>query len=317
MSRIHEALKRAEQERAPQPHEPAIPPPALPSVKQPSILSGSAAEVPEPWTGTGSEAAVRAHADQFLRFDDIWNACTAATWTVNSAVSVFAGPAGSAGAEQFRTLRSRLYQLRDRMPLKTILVTSALASEGKTFVASNLAQALARQRGCKVLLIDGDLRSSGLHIGLGASSAPGLSDFLEGAVSDVAAIQKGLDDYLCFMPGGVKSEDPAELLTNGRFKLLLEKLAPVFDWVVIDSPPTLPVSDALTLADLCDGVICVVRAAYTDFESAQKSCQLVQQKGLLGVVLNCADNAPVYGGYDPQSHQMRRSDAMGVSSAVY
>jgi protein-tyrosine kinase len=303
MSRIHEALKRAEQERS-QPIEPSVPPAvpdASPSVapqresepaEAPVLVPSSPLESSSP-----SDSRVRSHADQFLRFEDIWDACTVVPWKVTSSRSVFAGNANSAAAEQFRTLRSRLYQVRDRTPLKTILVTSALVAEGKTFVASNLAQALAKQKGCKVLLVDADLRCSNLHASLGANSSPGLSDYLAGTSEASKIMQKGLDEYLCFIPGGAKFADPAELLANGRLKQLLVRIAPLFDWVIIDSPPALPVADSMLLADLSDGVVCVVRAAFTDLASAQKSCQQLQQKGLLGIVLNCADEAPSYGAY--------------------
>ncbi len=74
-------------------------------------------------------------------------------------------------------------------------------------------------------------------------------------------------------------------------------MGPVFDWVILDSPPTLPVADALTLAELCDGVLTVIRAAQTGFDSAQKSCQQLREKNLLGVALNCADEGASYGSY--------------------
>ena len=199
--------------------------------------------------------------------------------------------------EQFRTLRSRLYQIRDKQPLRSVLVTSSLPGEGKTFVANNLAHALARQQNCRVLLIDGDLRRPDLHTGLGAPSSPGLSEYLNGLAAELAVIQRGLPEYLCFIAGGTKTDNPAELLANGRLRSLLETIGPVFDWVIVDSPPTLPVSDALALADVCDGVLTVVRAAQTGFDSAQKSCQQLRDKNLLGVALNCADEGVSYGSY--------------------
>src|SRR5579885_1240859 len=189
MSRIHEALKRAEQERSrpanpsAQPAltpEPAEATPAVQQHSEPSEAQSLFQPVQPCEPAALSDSAVRSHAAQFPPFEDLWEACTAVPWRVTSSRSVFAGSANSAAAEQFRTLRSRLYQVRDRTPLKTILVTSALVAEGKTFVASNLAQALAKQKGCKVLLLDADLRCSNLHASLGANSSPGLSDYLAG-----------------------------------------------------------------------------------------------------------------------------------------
>jgi len=212
--------------------------------------------------------------------------------------NVFIDPAAPpAVREQFRTLRSRLYQVRDKQPLRSLLVTSSLPGEGKTFVANNLAHALARQQNCRVLLIDADLRRPDLHSGFGTPSSPGLAEYLKGEASEVSVIQKGLPEYLCFIPGGNKPANPAELLANGRLKSLLETIGPVFDWVILDSPPTLPVSDALMLAELCDGVLTVIRAAQTGFDSAQKSCHQLREKNLIGVALNCADDAAAYGSY--------------------
>lgn len=306
MSRIHEALKRAEQEQsqpadspapvAPAPASAEVPPAAQPQSEPTEAQSLFQPAAPfEP--AALSDSTVRSHADQFLRFEDLWEGCTAVSWRVTPSRSVFAGNANSAAAEQFRTLRSRLYQVRDRTPLRTILVTSALVAEGKTFVASNLAQALAKRKGCKVLLIDADLRCSNLHTSLGANASPGLSDYLAGSCEAAKIMQRGFDEYLCLIPGGARFADPAELLANGRLKQLLARIAPLFDWVIIDSPPTLPVADSMLLADLSDGIVCVVRAAFTDLASAQKSCQQLQQKGLLGIVLNCADEAASYSAY--------------------
>jgi protein-tyrosine kinase len=325
MSRIHEALKRAEQERvnqspereaaaeqvaAPSTPEAGHPSPSAsagPQVDQPAIFADTRAESnaqQEVSTGPAWQApvrpefAARSHNQQFIRFDDIWQASQAPGWHINSQMSVFTDPgAANIAAEQFRTLRSRLYQLRDRQPLKTILITSAAAGEGKTFIATNLAQSLARQQGCKVLLIDGDLRSPGLHAALGAPLTPGLSDYLKGTASDTAIVQRGAGDLLGLIPAGSHTEDASELLANGRLKLLLDKLAPIFDWVIIDSPPVLPVSDALILADCSDGVVPVVRSAFTDLDRAQKACQELNAKNLLGVVLNCADEGTTYTQY--------------------
>ncbi|MCU1241313.1 MAG: capsular exopolysaccharide biosynthesis protein [Candidatus Acidoferrum typicum] len=301
MSRIHEALKRAEQQRT-VPLE--VPPPILPEVQTrvaesptippPALLDPLVHSEPL----IHSEIDTKTRAAEFLRFDDIWTHCANPGWRLDPERTVFADPtAPPAVREQFRTLRSRLYQVRDKQPLRSILITSSLPGEGKTFVANNLAHALARQQNCRVLLIDADLRRPDLHPSFRAPNSPGLAEYLKGEATEMTVIQRGLPEYLCFIPGGTKSENPAELLANGRLKSLLQTIGPVFDWVILDSPPTLPVSDALMLAELCDGVLTVVRAAQTGFDSAQKSCQQLREKNLLGVALNCADDAAAYGSY--------------------
>jgi len=305
MSRIHEALKRAEQLRT-VPLE-VSPPPIVSDVEShvtdlPKPQHAAALPTNPPSEGVDPLSHVhigtQTRAAEFLRFDDIWTHCANPGWQLNLQRNVFIDPSvPQAVREQFRTLRSRLYQIRDKQPLRSILVTSSLPGEGKTFVANNLAQALARQQNCRVLLIDADLRRPDLHPGFGATSSPGLSEYLKGEATEVTVIQRGLPEYLCFIAGGNKTENPAELLANGRLKSLLDTVGPVFDWVILDSPPTLPVSDALTLAELCDGVLTVIRAAQTGFDSAQKSCQQLREKNLLGVALNCADEGASYGSY--------------------
>jgi len=308
MSRIHEALKRAEQLRT-VPLQVSAPPlvpdvethvaevPATPHVAHVAeVPAPPPAEVVDPLGHVHIDT--KARAAEFLRFDDIWAQCANPGWRLNFERNVFVDPAApQAVREQFRTLRSRLYQIRDKQPLRSILITSSLPGEGKTFVANNLAHALARQQNCRVLLIDADLRRPDLHPGFGVASSPGLAEYLKGEATEMAAIQRGLPEYLCFIAGGNKPENPAELLANGRLKSLLDTVGPVFDWVILDSPPTLPVSDALTLAELCDGVLTVIRAAQTGFDSAQKSCQQLREKNLLGVALNCADEGASYGSY--------------------
>jgi len=295
MSRIHEALKRAEQQRT-VPLE--APPPVAPEV-QTCVAEPSEAPPPEILDPLAhSEIDIKTRASEFLRFDDIWTHCANPGWRLNLERNVFIDPAAPpAVREQFRTLRSRLYQIRDKQPLRSVLVTSSLSGEGKTFVANNLAHALARQQNCRVLLIDADLRRPDLHQGFGAPNSPGLSEYLKGEAQEMGVIQRGLPEYLCFIAGGSKPQNPAELISNGRLKSLLQTIGPVFDWVILDSPPTLPVSDALMLAELCDGVLTVIRAAQTGFDSAQKSCQQLREKNLLGVALNCADEGAAYGSY--------------------
>jgi capsular exopolysaccharide synthesis family protein len=205
--------------------------------------------------------------------------------------------ANAHGYEQFRTLRSNLLQLRDTQALKTVLVTSALPQEGKTFIALNLAHAVVRQRETRALLIDADLRYPRLHLSLGAPASPGLSEYLRGAAQESALLQRGPLENLFFLPGGATVPNAAELLVNGRLKRLLEWLSPAFDWIILDSPPAIPVSDARLLADHCDGVLMVVSAGMTPFDLAQKVRQQFRDKRLLGVVLNRAKWGSTYGSY--------------------
>jgi protein-tyrosine kinase len=295
MSRIHEALKKAEQERS------AIPGGQL-ELSQEPVVSTPASKVDPP--RLRSDAALRsleassiaAPSAEFLRFDDLKALCSNPQWNPDPNVNVFFNPALSPhGAEQFRTLRSRLYQLRSNQVLRTVLITSSVAAEGKTFVTTNLAQAFVRQPDRRVLIIDADLRRPRLHVPLGAPSAPGLTDYLRGERDEISIIQHGSEGGLCLIPGGNEVSNPSELLLNGRLKKLLDRLAPVFDWVILDSPPCVPVADASILAEICDGVLLVVKAESTPSEVAQRACQELSGRNVIGIVLNAATQNTLYG----------------------
>jgi capsular exopolysaccharide synthesis family protein len=292
MSRIHDALKKAEQERATVPATDVAPP-----VTTTAMWTQRAAEVTaDVATPSSAVATMAAPQTDYLRFDDLREHCAHPHWQIPSGASVFIDPNVSPhGAEQFRTLRSRLYQMRGNQPLRALLVTSAAPAEGKTFVTSNLAQAIVRQPDRRALIIDADLRRARLHLQLGAPAAPGLTDYLRGEADELAVIQHGQEGNLCFIPGGNEVTNPSELLSNGRLKKLLDRVTPVFDWVILDSPPCLAVADANILADFCDGILLVVRAGVTPAEVAQKACQELQGRNVVGVVLNAVEEAYSYG----------------------
>ena len=200
--------------------------------------------------------------------------------------------------EQFRTLRSRLYQVRTNRPVKTVLVSSALSAEGKTFVAVNLAMAMVLQHGRRALLVDADLRKSALHQLLGAPATPGLTEYLAGEADEMAVIQKAPISNLCFIPAGRPVSNTGELIGNGRLAKLIERVAPLFDWIIIDSPPAVPISDASLIAEASDGVVLVVKASSTPFDIAKKACIEFRRKPILGVVLNHAKSVMYSAYYD-------------------
>jgi receptor protein-tyrosine kinase len=218
--------------------------------------------------------------------------------------TVFGDPtAGHAGTEKFRTLRSRLYQIAGTRTLRRILLTSSVAGEGKTFVAANLAQSIIRQPERRVVLLDADMRLPQLHAALGAPASPGLTDYLRGDADECAVIQQGKKENLFFIPAGRPVSNPSDLLLSEKMKHLLDYLTPIFDWIIIDSPPALPVHDASVLADLADGVLLVVRAGSTHVDDAAKTIKEFRNKNLLGVVLNQVERSDSYGDhyYDYQT----------------
>jgi protein-tyrosine kinase len=295
MSRIHEALKKAEQERAAvvTAETEAVP---LQTESASAVLPARNAEVPLPSGDILSRTVLSAPGSgEYLRFDDLRARCARPIWHLDPNVNVFLNPDSSArGSEQFRTLRSRLYQMRSNQPLRTLLVTSSIPTEGKTFVANNLAHAIIRQPDRRALLIDADLRRSRLHVPLGAPSSPGLTDYLRGTADLISIIQQGQEGNLCFIPGGNEVTNPSELIANGRMKVLLDRLAPIFDWIILDSPPCLLVADPSVLADVCDGVLLVTRAGVTPATVAQRACQELRGRNLVGVVLNALQDSHTY-----------------------
>ncbi len=293
MSRIHEALKRAEQERASSPAEAA---PSLPETHPPAGVDPAAPSAVHP--ATPRQAWPTAPPAGPLTYELLSQHCARPHWSPDHKTMLFfGGDSHVRGSEEFRTLRSRLYQFRAKAPLRRVLITSALPAEGKTFTAANLAQVIARQHERRALLIDGDLRLSRLHFPLGAPSAPGLTEYLRGEVDELAIVQRGPQENLFLIPGGKQVSNAAELIGSPRMKDLLDKLTPLFDWVILDSPPAIPVSDASRLADLCDGVLMVVQSASTPYDLAQKVRQEFFSKNLLGVVLNNVEASSSYSSY--------------------
>jgi capsular exopolysaccharide synthesis family protein len=273
MSRIHEALKRAEQERAASQGAHASP------------AQEAAATVTE-ISGSGLPA-IPSFATPF-NWDAVLARCPQREWSPDKTM-LFFHDEQARGTEQFRTLRSRFYQAREKAPLKKVLVTSALPREGKSFVAANLAQVLVRQPGRRALLMDCDLRAARLHKTLGTQSAPGLADYLSGDADEFSILQRGPMENLFLIPCGREASSPAELLANGRLAELLARVESLFDWIILDSPPLAPVSDAALLSRFCDGVLMVVRSNVTPFDVAQKARQEFSDKLLIGVVLNGID----------------------------
>ena len=302
MSRIHEALKRAEQERsAGQGGQSEAP------VTNSAISTEGFPATPVVEHAPASVHAAMPSLGTPFTFDTLLARCVQTNWTPDLKTMLFFNSEEQGfGTEEFRTLRSRLYQMRERQPLKKILVTSSLPKEGKSFVAANLAQVMVRQHGRRALLIDGDLRGARLHSALGTNATPGLAEYLMGEADEFGIIQRGPMENLFFIPSGREISNPAELVANGRLKFLLNRVEALFDWIVIDSPPAVPVSDASLLANYCDGVLMVVRSNATPFDIARKARTEFRDSHLVGVVLNGIDvnsanyNRYYYGAYGKQ-----------------
>jgi protein-tyrosine kinase len=287
MSRIHEALKKAEQERATSEIVQRIDP-------DPAVLEAfTSSDGPI----SGLQAVSAAAPAAAMTGESLLAGTRRTDWSPDPKTMLFfTGEEHLYGMEEFRTLRSRLYQAREKHPLSKLLITSPLPKEGKSFVAANLGQVLVQQHGRRALLVDADLRNPHLHTVLGAEPGPGLSDYLRSEIDEFSIIQRGPMENLFLIPAGSRNENPAELVASGRINTLLNRLQPLFDWIIVDSPPAVAVSDAGLLAKYCDGVIMVVRSNATPFDIAKRARQEFGDN-LVGVVLNGIDTLPAYSQY--------------------
>ena len=195
--------------------------------------------------------------------------------------------ATSARAESFRQLRTNLQFISAAKSAEVILITSAVEAEGKTSTAVNLALAFVEQ-GERVLIVDADLRRPGVSQLLRLPNDAGLSDVLAGQVAAESAIQQWGDDGLFVLASGSVPPNPSELLGSAGMRELLGRLETEFDKIVIDSPPVLPVTDAVVASTLAQAVVLVIRHGKTDRASARMAARALETVGarLVGVVLN-------------------------------
>jgi polysaccharide biosynthesis transport protein len=194
----------------------------------------------------------------------------------------------SVASEQYRllSLKIRRHLVGHESPV--LLVTGFAGGEGKTVTALNIALSLAGTVPGRVLLIDSDLRKPRAHEYLGIPSSKGFSDLLKSPDGDTAAHLWKLKD-LYVMPGGNSLRNPVSLLTSKNAASVLQRLRQEFDFIVIDTPPVLPVVDSHILAGLADGAIIVVRARYTRREAVALGLESFQASNLFGAVINDVD----------------------------
>lgn len=192
----------------------------------------------------------------------------------------------SPGADRFRLLRMRLWPLSESGKLKSLLITSAHAQDGKSTVALNLATALAEQGKRRVLLIEGDLHHPSLTHRLGLSNQSGLAECLEDGLDPLTALRRvePLGWYL--LSAGRPRSNPTELLQSPILANVFEALRPYFDWILVDTPPVIPLTDTLSCRDYVDAALLIVRADRTPREAVEAAIGRVGKQHLLGIVLN-------------------------------
>jgi capsular exopolysaccharide family len=311
MSRIHEALQRAYLERG---RKPVL------ADFQVAVPDMETATMPEPETEQLAPVTSIVETQPIVKAEIELENITRNTWKPQLTSFPTLADRG-AGVEQFRSLRSHVYQARYEAPLKTILIASGMPSEGKSFVAANLAMSLARNSIHNILLIDSDLRRPTLHTLLGAPNTIGLTDYLEGNAEVLDILQRDRDHgseseaagktmaNLTFIPSGKSTDHSTELVAGERMKELITSVAPYFDWIIIDGPPVLAVTDAVEISRASDAVLLVARGGATPYEVAQKAQSAFGTARILGFVLNDVKDAPKSGSYSYNYNYYYRSES--------
>ncbi|HXV85529.1 MAG TPA: polysaccharide biosynthesis tyrosine autokinase [Gemmatimonadales bacterium] len=190
-------------------------------------------------------------------------------------------------AEAFRALRTNVTFVGAERPLQLIMVTSPGPGEGKSTTAANLAVALA-QSGQRTLLVDADLRRPQVHRAFSLVQEPGLTDILVNRTSAREAIRPEVQPKLDVLPAGPTPPNPSELLGSNPMQALIGELRRTYDYIVLDTPPTLPVTDAAVVASSADGAIMVLRSGVTEEIPAQRAVEQLKRvhARVAGVVLN-------------------------------
>jgi len=220
-------------------------------------------------------------------------------------------------AESFRSLRASLSMLADADARHTFLFTSAVPSEGKTFTSANFAASLCQQ-GYRTLLIDADLRKPAVSpLIFGEHRKPGLSDVLAGRLSLSDAVIPAELENLSVLTAGGRSPDPAELLATQRMRDLLTEATQRYDRVVIDTAPTLAVSDALLIAPEADVVCLVIRSCSTARKSVARAVKSLAEVGArpAGIVLNFVPSGSTQDAYYYSGKTYGSYGAKGVYGA--
>jgi protein-tyrosine kinase len=281
MSRVHDALRRAE-ELGINPADGTIPAPVLP----PSDYAGNAQLL-----SAERRAAVLDEDLSMLlsRVEEI------AFVPADEAHLISLESPQEMPGEEFRSLRTRLNHMQSTQQLATVVITSSSPAEGKTFTALNLALTQAQLSENPVLMADLDLRRPSVHRLLQIDRTPGFSDYIQGKAPLEACLRKIRGSSLYVMTAGSAVKNPLEMLGTSETKLTIEHRFPrLFKWAIMDSPPLLFSADANLLATLADGTIMVVRVGSTTYDNIVRAMQTLCENNVLGIVVNGARAAELY-----------------------
>jgi protein-tyrosine kinase len=286
MSRVHDALRRAETGFVNAARPPAAPPPPAPA--------GSAPPVAPPRRGPAPpEPAV-----ELLDLTGLVDSVQVIPLTISPDASLIdITRPNEAPMEEFRALRTRLNHLQSLQPIHSLVVTSPSPAEGKSFTAANLAIVQAQLEGNLTLLADFDFRRPVLHTLFKFERTPGITDYLQGKAQLQDVIKRVQGTNLFLLPAGEAVINPLELLNLPEARQLLDSFATLFKWVILDTPPLLFAADANLLSTLCQGTIMVVRVGSTTIDSVIRAIQSLCQNNILGTVVNGAQKSELYHKY--------------------
>ncbi len=267
-----------------------------------SLPSAAAQRLPSLASGPGSQR----EGFEKPRVEPPW---LSAVPSVDAAVSpelrlVSCPSAPPAQMESFRLLAHRMESLRRDQGANRLIVTSAVPGDGKTFVASNLAVTLARQAGA-VLLVDGDVRGAHLEQALGVPRQSGLAEVLRGDITLSQALRKVSPHGVFLLGAGDMDPHTPDLLAGPRFVDFLRELKDVFRWIILDSPPLLPVVDALAMTKAADAALLIARRDHTPRSAIDGALRLLRSHPIAGVVLNDAEDRSASSYYAYRSYPNR------------
>ena len=276
MTRLSEALKRAADQTSPT-----------------AIADTTAADVAPPvWQFSPVETMhVPAEPERVATAEPVVTAPTAGPLQFGAADTgkLVVSPGAAPGViEQYRHLAAVLHHAQEASGVKSVMVTSALQSEGKTLTAANLALTLSESYQRRVLVIDADLRRPRMHELFALPPGQGLSDTLAGSRGGKLPVHS-VTPHLWVLSAGHAVVDPMSSLVSPAMKQLLDDARASFDWVIVDTPPIAILTDANLLAGMIDTTLLVVSAVATPYPMVQRAAQALGTNRILGVVLNRAD----------------------------
>lgn len=288
MSKIFDALKKADHLRGAGVVEPALDEALPPPARSTDTATALADVLPEP--AEAVSPAEQAQPDQ-VRAE---KPAHRASLHISAVSPVFPfEDLHSQAAEQYRIIRTKI--MHHPMQPHSIVVSSGTSGDGKTVTAINLAAVLALKQDFQILLIDADLRRRDISRVLGLPEKPGLANVLKGECQlDDALLQLEQFPNLWILPAGLTDRNAAELLASPRWREVVLETKHRFSYTIVDATPMAAVADFELVQVACDGVILVVRPDHTDRKTCMKALQTVPKEKLIGTVLNCVEDWFLY-----------------------